>query len=298
MVHSPFAAAFTPGTRFAPERREALEMSTRQLVVLKVPTGRIFVADPLTTSFESAGAPLAGTTATGEVPVEVALAHFEGGDTRVACARLRFDEARRPAVRWQVARFEGQEPPGPDKVVGYGVDTAMGCFFDQAAQAHVDEPTRQAWLDAADANAVETWTWHTVALGAANVAMFSTGWGDGFYLSYWGFDAADRLVELVTDFEVLVGPISERLEVPLPLRRGRFLHPLLERHDVTMTVPFFSRKTLTLGGRGSARVELSDGSAVQMTPKGLEREYTWDSASPSARAVIVVMVGVEPLAPT
>jgi hypothetical protein len=39
-------------------------------------------------------------------------------------------------------------------------------------------------------------------------------------LSYWGFDAADRLIELVTDFEVLVGPISERLELPLPLPRG------------------------------------------------------------------------------
>jgi hypothetical protein len=173
----------------------------------------------------------------------------------------------------------------------------MGCFFDAAAQAEVGDATRQAWLEAADENDVEAWTWHTVALGAANVAMFSTGWGDGFYLSYWGFDAADGLVELVTDFEVLVGPVSERLEVPLPLRRGRFLHPLLERHDVTMTVPFFSRRTLTLGGRGSARIELSDGSAVQMTPKGLEREYTWVSASPNARVVIMVMVGVAPLTP-
>ena len=298
MVHSPFAAAFTPGTRFAPERRERLEISTRQLAVLKVPTGRILVADPLTTSFERPGAPLAGTAPTGEFPVEVALAHFDGGDTRVACARLRFGEVSRPAVRWQVAHFEGQEPPGSDKVVGYGVDTAMGCFFDAAAQARVDEATRQTWLDAAEANEVDTWTWHAAALGTANVAMFSTGWGDGFYLSYWGFDAADGLVELVTDFEVLVGSISERLELPLPLPRGRFRHPLLERHDVTMTVAFFSRKTITLAGGGSARVELSDGSAVQMTPKGLEREYTWVSASPSARVVISVMVGVEPLTPT
>jgi hypothetical protein len=58
-----------------------------------------------------------------------------------------------------------------------------------------------------------------------------------------------------------------------------------------------SRKTVTLGGRGSARIELPDGSPVQMTAKGIEREYTWESASPSARIVIMVLVGVEPLAP-
>ena len=97
MIHSPFAAAFTSGTRFAPERSGVLEMSTRQLAMLKVPTGRILVADPFTTSFDKPCAPLAGTTATGEFPGEVALAHFEDGDARVACARLRFGEASRPA---------------------------------------------------------------------------------------------------------------------------------------------------------------------------------------------------------
>jgi hypothetical protein len=297
MVHSLFAAAFTPGARFASERGGTIEMSTQQIAVLKLPTGRVLASDPLTTSFENPGSPLARAAPTGEFPVEVALARFEGGDTRLACARVRFAEPRRAAVRWEVARFEGQEPPGPDRVVGYRVDAGMGSFFDAAARARVDETTRQAWLAAADDKETAAWTWHEAPLAGANVVMFSTGWGDGFYLSYWGFDAADQLVELVTDFEVLVGPISERIEVPLPLPRGRFRHPLLERHDVTMTVPLLSRRAAILGGRGSARIELSDGSAVQMTPKGLEREYTWDSASAGAKVVIHVLVGVEALQP-
>jgi len=36
-----------------------------------------------------------------------------------------------------------------------------------------------------------------------NVVMFSSGYSDGFYASYWGFDADDNVVCLVTDFNVL-----------------------------------------------------------------------------------------------
>jgi hypothetical protein len=58
--------------------------------------------------------------------------------------------------------------------------------------------------------------------------------GSGVYTSSWGFDAADRPVELVTDFELLVGPISERVELALPFSRGRIRHPLLDRHELTV----------------------------------------------------------------
>ena len=36
-----------------------------------------------------------------------------------------------------------------------------------------------------------------------NVAVFSSGWGDGFYASYWGEDEAGNVLALVTDFGVL-----------------------------------------------------------------------------------------------
>ena len=41
VVHSPFIAAFTPGTRFAQERGGTVEISTRVIGELKVPSGRI-----------------------------------------------------------------------------------------------------------------------------------------------------------------------------------------------------------------------------------------------------------------
>jgi hypothetical protein len=99
----------------------------------------------------------------------------------------------------------------------------------------------------------------------------------------------------VTDFEVLMGPDSESFALPFPLSCGRVRHPLLDAHDVTMKVPMFSRSTVILGGKGSARVELSNGSEVQMARKGDERRYTWNRFARGARLVVSVMVGVKPL---
>jgi hypothetical protein len=50
--------------------------------------------------------------------------------------------------------------------------------------------------------------WTNVVLDAASGAdtvVFISGYGDGGYASYWGFDADDEVVCLVTDFGVLEG---------------------------------------------------------------------------------------------
>jgi hypothetical protein len=64
------------------------------------------------------------------------------------------------------------------------------------------------------------------------IAMFQSGWGDGFYASYWGLDARGEPVCLVTDFSVLtVQPITATLRFgrPAPLTPGRLDHPALAR---------------------------------------------------------------------
>lgn len=293
-MHSPFTTAFIPGTRFDDARGGKVEMTTRIIGELKVPTGKIFVADPFTTAFDDPGGPLARVAPRGAFPVEAAIARFENGDLRIACARVRFgaDDAR--ASRWEAALFEGQAPPPSGEVSGYGVDAGMGCFFDQDARGVVDDSVTESWLAATEKNSISTWTWHTADINKANIVMFSSGWGDGFYSSYWGFNENNEIIELVTDFEVLIGGVSERFELPLPLSRGKIAHPLLEKNDVTARVPLLSRTTVILGGKGSARVELSDGTPVEMKWKAGGRHYTWRNAGPAAKLIVSVMVGVEP----
>lgn len=296
MVHSPFGDAFIEGARFADERGVPIAMSGCIVGELRVPSGRIAVGDPFTTSFGGPPPVLARRAPKGRFPVELAIARFENGDARVACARVRFAGDGAPAVRWEPAGFEGDAPPEGDAIPGYGVDAGMGCFFDaEAAKGDLDEETTEAWLAACDTSSVDTFTSHVADVGDANVVMFSSGWGDGFYASFWGLDAHDGLVELVTDFEILIGPVSERFELPLPPPRGRLRHPLLEAHDVTFRTPLFSRTTVILGGNGSARVELSDGTAVDMKWKDAERHYTWKKSRSDARLIVSVMTGVKPL---
>jgi hypothetical protein len=295
MSHTPFDAAFTPGTRFAGSRRVTIETSPRVIAELKVPTGRIIVCDPLATSFEPPGSPLSRSAPTGVFPVEVVIARFENGDERVACARVRFAGDSKP-VRWEVASFAGEPAPAAGAIPGYGVDAGMGCFFDGAACGGVEPAVVQAWLAAAASRQVNTWTWHAADVGGANVVMFSSGWGDGFYGSFWGLDAGDRVVALATDFQVLMGPASESFELPLPLSRGGAVqHPLLEAHGITLRGAWLSRTTAVLTGKGAARLELSNGEPVTMQRKGDEREYSWGPCPAGVRLVVHVMVGVKPL---
>lgn len=294
MVHSPFAAAFTPGTRFVSDDGSLIEIEHHVVGELAVPTGWLGASDPFTTHFEARDGAFAVRAPVGTFPVELAIARFVNGDRRVACARVCFDRAA-PAVRWEMALREGERTPGADEAAGYGVDTGMGSFYDLAVRAEVDEATSEAWLAATDRNQVLSWTSHVAALGGANVVMFSSGWGDGFYTTWWGLDAADRPVELVTDFELLVGPISERIELASPLARGRVHHPLLDQRGLTVRVPLWSRTRATIAGTGTARIELSDGSPVTMTRSGDKRRYRWKAPAPGVRVIVSVMVGVKPL---
>jgi Protein of unknown function (DUF4241) len=46
-------------------------------------------------------------------------------------------------------------------------------------------------------------------LGDVNAAMFHSGWGDGFYSSWFGFDAEGKVAALLTDFNTIEWAKSE-----------------------------------------------------------------------------------------
>ena len=73
----------------------------------------------------------------------------------------------------------------------------------QAAARHEDD---EEFFEALSRTYVPTWSWTNLILdeaSGANVIAFSSGYGDGSYPSYWGYDLAGQRVALVTDFGVL-----------------------------------------------------------------------------------------------
>lgn len=260
MTHSNFAAAFTSGARLRHLDLGRIEMSVRELGSLQLPTGRLVVCDPFTSNFDSV---LSEPTPIGTFPVEVALAKF-GTDERVACARVRFSSA--PAVRW--------ERDGAAFAVGAGT----ACFLDASAGFPTEDAMVDAWIAGCNATQVETWSWHAGPLGEANVVMFSSGFGDGAYVSYRGFDAEGQVVEIVTDFDVLTEMTRERIELELPLREGE----VAKAPGVVVTA-----KGNSVRVEGHARVWLSNDADVAR----LNDQWFWKPPPAGTKLIVEFVTG-------
>ncbi|HJL18686.1 MAG TPA: DUF4241 domain-containing protein [Sandaracinaceae bacterium LLY-WYZ-13_1] len=194
---------------------------------LVLPSGRIVACDPLV--FLNGAEPFARTVAPGKYAVVLGRAHGEN-----AYAMVRF--AKRRVARWEVARCPGEEDV--EGWPGYGVDSGTGCFVDhrtvqrfleledavgervaaKVAEEGVDPADPVAYHEAIEkhraeegpdplddvpaelerANAADVSLSDDEAAG--NLVAFLSGPGDGVYASFWGLDAKDRPVCLVTDF--------------------------------------------------------------------------------------------------
>ncbi|UVK47844.1 DUF4241 domain-containing protein [Mesorhizobium sp. AR07] len=187
------------------------ELAERKITVtpigeLELPTGQIIACDPLTTGTDWPA--LSRTIKPGHYPVS--LLEAQG---RVAAAILRFRPGK--PVRWELATVPGQDVSTlkDDEMFGYPVDAGLGSFMDKTAMALMSEQqdklkAEQNYYDDVLAaefapNQDRFVLHHPVAGNPLNIAMFWSGWGDGFYPSFWGLDAAGEPLLLMTDFGVL-----------------------------------------------------------------------------------------------
>ncbi|GAB2962277.1 hypothetical protein GCM10027048_33420 [Hymenobacter coalescens] len=138
------------------------------------------------------------------------MAQFADGDERVAFARIRF--SNRPVHHWQMAVWPGQQPQpiNGQAYYGYGVDAGMGLFMDEQAMLVLDQRLRQtqnSWEQifitsfAFEGPTPRQGFLYRVA--GQTLAAFMSGFGDGSYASYIGFDTAGQPCRLLTDFQVI-----------------------------------------------------------------------------------------------
>jgi hypothetical protein len=183
--------------------------------ILNITSGRIVACDPLVQPEREPFARSVG--ARGAFPVEVMQG---GGRHALAVLWLRERGGLQAAdLHWEPALLEGQSPEelGEDEFYGYPVDAGVGCFMDlDGAKAMAEREARESadpeyvsYYD--DVLGTELGTADMVdhyPLGAGtanNVLIFSAGWGDGSYPSFWALDAAGEPVALVTDFMTMTG---------------------------------------------------------------------------------------------
>jgi Protein of unknown function (DUF4241) len=218
--HAPlFEWAFRPGFTVsvneadtgAPERRVPVGFRTLALGKVGLPSGRVIACDPFVSLGQAP--PFTQAVPKGDFPVELAVIAAGESDGRIAFARVVFSPE--PAVSWRMALIPGQDLSAlkPGEVFGYGVDAGTGSFFSPEASAAAtalldrDGDAWEAWQTAGEANGARANLkpnyFLMLPMPPANIAMFASGWGDGFYTSWFGFSADGAVVSLVTDFGII-----------------------------------------------------------------------------------------------
>lgn len=186
-----------------------ISLYTREIGELVVSSGFLVASDPFTNPNLEAFAfkfPL------GTFPIDLAIAIFSSGDERSAFARVRFSESR--VVQWEMALEDGQdlEVLNSDEFYGYGVDSGTGCFMDKniateyESRIDHDEDYFDDLIKEMDQSYKHTRSWlcfNPIDQKRENIVCFTSGWGDGCYPSFIGFDCAGQPVSLVTDLFVL-----------------------------------------------------------------------------------------------
>ena len=187
-----------------------------------VPSGKIIVADPLSyLSGEHVIAPvLKREIPAGSYPAEVSICRHPQIGIRMCTARLKVKGTA--AVRYELAESEEESAAFKAKdgiMHGFPVDAGMMCFIDaKAAESyaafidkwHRENPDKNHYDNYFAAFFAESYEklpayqreggdfieWQNPDSGERMVQIAS-GFGDGFYHSFWGFDESGEVCELV-----------------------------------------------------------------------------------------------------
>lgn len=188
---------------------------------VSLPKGQVIVCDPLT--YLDWARPYQQTVPAGTYAVECCVRpQSETDSARYMAVRVRFSAAE--AVRFENALVGDEELCDMEAgdFFGFAVDAGLACICDaethQAALAFVqtwyaENPDGNIYDDyfaglfaescrSAPAHQREGGDWlnWTVPGSEWQIPMFQSGYGDGSYPVYWGFDAAGRVCQLVIQF--------------------------------------------------------------------------------------------------
>lgn len=170
---------------------------------IRIPSGKLVACDPIL--IEEYGIPFTYQFPTGEFPVQLSIAK-QGPEERIAFARIKFSDE--PVAKWEFALLKDQEPlpVGGKKMYGFVVDGGLGIFADAEAIKVLNVEPMQSLNDSVyremDKHTHFDWRYNVHEFGNHNLAMFSTGFGDGRYSTYIGFDANGKPCRLLTDMDL------------------------------------------------------------------------------------------------
>ena len=197
------------------------EVDVLDIGAVHFPSGTIFACDPLVELEDTP--PFIQTIPAGTYPVKICVVPSEKYGDRYACVKV--EVSREKPVRYELG-MTGKEDldgeVGEDEYFGFGVDAGMGCVADIQTQAAFKvywakrleedpdiDPYNDLFCDLLEENAKAhpkyqgdcgDWLNWTVPDTDCNLPIFASGWGDGYYPVYFGYDAKGKVCAVYVRF--------------------------------------------------------------------------------------------------
>lgn len=174
---------------------------------LKLVTGKIIATDPILMYDDQC---YSKNVLPGTYPVFIYNGKTEKRKTQTVLAELRFND--NVPVKWEMALLKGENSSGfaSDEFMGYEVENGLGCFMDEHVMDILDVLDEEE-LENYEKNIKNTirqsdQSWADIVIDEktqSNIIVFASGWNEGVFPTYYGFDNNNKIVKIVTDFMVI-----------------------------------------------------------------------------------------------
>ena len=191
-----------------------MAVDTLEIGDVSLPTGEILACDPLVELGEAKA--YIQKTPVGKYPVRIAVVPSEDYGDRYACVKVEFSKNNPVVYELAVTgEEEKMDEAAEDEYYGFGVDAGMGCVADKKSQdeyikywnkleedGEADNPYDDIFEELLAESAKQfpkyqrtggDWANWTIPGTELNIPIFASGWGDGYYPCYFGYDEKGEL---------------------------------------------------------------------------------------------------------
>ncbi len=174
---------------------------------LKLVTGKIIATDPILLYDDEC---YSEHVKPGTYLVNIYVGKAEKRKEQTVAAEIRISD--KEPVKWEMALLEGESAKafGHDEFMGYEVENGLGCFMDEKAMEILDVMSEEELKDyenkVKDAVRNSDCSCADIIMdekGGINTIVFASGWNEGTFPTYYGFDKDNKLSRIVTDFMVI-----------------------------------------------------------------------------------------------
>ena len=195
-----------------------MEVDVLDIGAVHFPTGVIFACDPLVELEDTQ--PFMQTIPVGTYPVKICVVPSKKYGDRYACAKVEITKEK--PVRYELGMIGNEdldEELNDGDYFGFGVDAGMGCVADIQTQAAFktywakrleEDPEENAKAHPKYQGDYGDWLNWTVPDTDCNLPIFASGWGDGYYPVYFGYDAKGETCAIYAHFIDIKASYNEK----------------------------------------------------------------------------------------